>query len=118
MNINAAISALIDYAEQRGLIGNEDRAYSVNMIIDMLGVTEYEYDGNGNMIKETASDYVTEYTYDSVGNKISAKQTNSDDNVQTTVYTYSKPSPTRTLQCTLASLLKSINTRTNSTILF
>ena len=65
MNINAAISALIDYAEQRGLIKNEDRAYSVNMIIDMLGVTEFEYEkAEGEYALYDLLDVMCTYAYE------------------------------------------------------
>ncbi len=42
MEINTAISALIDYAERKKLIEKYDRAYVRNGIMDLLGVTEAE----------------------------------------------------------------------------
>ena len=40
--INEAITRLIDYAENTGLIENEDRIYAANRIIEVLGLDEFE----------------------------------------------------------------------------
>lgn len=40
--INEAITRLIDYAENAGLIENEDRIYAANRIIEVLGLDEFE----------------------------------------------------------------------------
>ncbi len=42
MDINAAICALLDYAEHTELIDKFDRAYSANRILELLNLTEYK----------------------------------------------------------------------------
>lgn len=52
MNINAAICALLDYAERHGLISPLDRAYSANRIIELLGLSEFveePYEGEAEL---------------------------------------------------------------------
>jgi len=44
MNINAAICALLDYAEEKQLITKFDRAYSANRLLEVLGMSEYSED--------------------------------------------------------------------------
>ena len=65
MNINVLLSALVDYAEERGLIANEDRAYSINLLMDMLGLTEYSYEkpGRSYALCDILSD-ITAYAYE------------------------------------------------------
>ena len=41
MNINTAICALLDYAEETKLINARDRAYSANALISLFGLSEY-----------------------------------------------------------------------------
>ncbi len=47
MNINSALSALLDYAEKTALISPLDRAYTQNRLLELLGLSEFseeEYD--------------------------------------------------------------------------
>ena len=41
ININREINRLLNFALQRGLIGKDDKIYSANMIIDVLGVDDF-----------------------------------------------------------------------------
>ena len=42
MNLNTAICALLDYAERTELITRRDRAYSLNRILELMHLSEYE----------------------------------------------------------------------------
>ena len=42
MKIDEAVLALVNYAEKAGLIENEDKIYSVNRIIEALGLDGIE----------------------------------------------------------------------------
>jgi UDPglucose--hexose-1-phosphate uridylyltransferase len=44
MNLNQAITALVEYAIREGLIAEEDRIYSVNSLLGILGLDAYEYE--------------------------------------------------------------------------
>ena len=41
MNVNLEISRLVEYALRRGLIAEEDRAYSANRLLALLGAGDY-----------------------------------------------------------------------------
>lgn len=41
ININREINRLLNFALQRGLIGKDDKIYSANMIIDVLGLCDF-----------------------------------------------------------------------------
>ena len=42
MDMNLQINRLLNFALQQGLINEEDRYYSANLLLDLLGVEEYE----------------------------------------------------------------------------
>ena len=47
MTVNSAICALVDYAEERGLINSYDKAYAINGLLDILRLADFkkeEYD--------------------------------------------------------------------------
>ncbi len=44
MTVNQAITALVNYAEKEKLIEKEDRIYSVNSLLGILGIDSFEYD--------------------------------------------------------------------------
>ncbi len=48
MNINSAICALLDYAEEKQLITKLDRAYSANRLLELLGLSELSEDLSAN----------------------------------------------------------------------
>ncbi|MBO4902795.1 MAG: UDP-glucose--hexose-1-phosphate uridylyltransferase [Lachnospiraceae bacterium] len=50
------IAALAEYAIQNGLIGKEERIYSINLLLDVLNVDEYEEPEDTAAVKEAASD--------------------------------------------------------------
>ena len=41
ININREINRLLNFALQKGLIVEDDKIYSANMIIDVLGVDDF-----------------------------------------------------------------------------
>ena len=57
MNINRSITELIDYALKTDLIEKEDVCYSVNRIIEILNINDFEIDidkieANGETVDE------------------------------------------------------------------
>ena len=61
MTVNAAICALVDYGEERGLITSVDRAYSINGLLEALKIQDFkkeEYDDtNLDAILDTLLSY-------------------------------------------------------------
>ena len=48
MTVNAAICALADYAEERGLITDCDKAYAINNLLDILRLSDFEKEEHEN----------------------------------------------------------------------
>ena len=46
MNTNQAIGALLDYGQARGLFRCEDRIYTRNLMLDVLGLDAYRDEGS------------------------------------------------------------------------
>ena len=42
MDMNLQINRLLNFALQQGLIAPEDKYYSANLLLDLLGVDEFE----------------------------------------------------------------------------
>ncbi len=53
---NRNIAALAEYAIQKGLIEKEERIYSINLLLDVLSLDEYEEPSDEKAVKETAQD--------------------------------------------------------------
>ena len=68
--INTYISALANYAVDRGLIEENERIYSVNMLLDVLKLDEYEPDSDEDKVKELSGDletvlrFIDDYAYE------------------------------------------------------
>ena len=68
--INTYISALAQYAVDRGLIEENERIYSVNMLLDVLKLDEYEPDSDEDKVKELSGDletvlrFIDDYAYE------------------------------------------------------
>lgn len=67
--INKYIRALSDYAIESGLICEEERIYSINLLLDVLNIDEYIYeegDGANELSKnlEEILKYIDDYAYD------------------------------------------------------
>ena len=56
MDINVNIAALAEYAVNNGLIGEEERIYSVNLLLDVLRLDEYSDPGMTEEVKALAKD--------------------------------------------------------------
>lgn len=52
--INQSIAALAEYAVKQGLIGEEERIYSINLLLDVLKLQEYEEPADKEKTKELA----------------------------------------------------------------
>ena len=64
MNINAAITALLDYAERTELIDKLDRAYSANRLLEILSLSEYtEEKTEGKELPEIL-DAITKFAFE------------------------------------------------------
>lgn len=68
--INTYISALANYAVDRGLIEENERIYSVNLLLDVLKLDEYEPDSDEDKVKELSGDletvlrFIDDYAYE------------------------------------------------------
>ena len=68
--INLYISALAQYAVDRGLIEENERIYSVNLLLDVLKLDEYEPDSDEDKVKELSGDletvlrFIDDYAYE------------------------------------------------------
>ncbi len=65
MNINSAISALLDYAEKTSLISRLDRAYTANKLLELLGLSEYSeesYEGSPELCE--ILDVILDYAFE------------------------------------------------------
>ena len=54
--INTLIAALADYAVQNGLIAEEERIYSINLLLGILKLDEYTEPENREEISKKAGD--------------------------------------------------------------
>ena len=68
--INTYISALAQYAVDRGLIEENERIYSVNMLLDVLKLDEYEPDSDEDKVMALSGDleailqFIDDYAYE------------------------------------------------------
>ena len=54
--INTLIAALAEYAVQNGLIAEEERIYSINLLLGILKLDEYTEPENREEVREKAKD--------------------------------------------------------------